>query len=89
MTQPEPVGPGEIRFVRVRDPLEALDELFAELHAARADTLAFIDAHDDETLARPVPRSPWGDGTIGGMLGRNAAHQANHMHAYREGLARD
>ena len=67
----------------------SLDELFAELHAARADTLAFIDAHDDETLARPVPRSPWGDGTIGGMLGRNAAHQANHMHAYREGLARD
>jgi len=65
----------------------SLDELFAELRAARADTLAFIDEHDDETLARRVPGSPWGDGTIGGMLGRNAAHQINHMHAYREGLA--
>jgi DinB family protein len=65
----------------------SLDDLFAELRAARADTLAFIDGHDDDTLARPVPGSPWGDGTIGGMLGRNAAHQLNHMHAYREGLA--
>src|SRR5215472_4118568 len=63
-----------------------LDELFAELRAARADTLAFIEAHDDVTLARPVPGSPWGDGTIGGMLGRNAAHQTNHMRAYRAGL---
>ena len=66
----------------------SLDELFAELRAARADTLAFIDAHNDETLARPVPGSPWGDGTIGGMLGRNAAHQINHMRAYQEGLAK-
>ena len=66
----------------------SLDDLFAELRAARGDTLAFIDGHDDDTLARPVPGSPWGDGTIGGMLGRNAAHQINHMHAYREGLAK-
>lgn len=65
----------------------SLDELFAELRAARADTLAFLDAQNDDTLARPVPGSPWGDGTIGGMLGRNAAHQVNHMRAYREGLA--
>lgn len=65
----------------------SLDELLVELRAARADTLAFIDGQDDETLARAVPGSPWGDGTIGGMLGRNAAHQVNHMHAYREGLA--
>ena len=64
----------------------SLDERFAELREARADTLAFIDAHDDETLARRVPGSPWGDGTIGGMLGRNAVHQINHMRAYREGL---
>jgi hypothetical protein len=64
----------------------SLDELFAELRAARADTLAFIEGHDDGTLARPVPGSPWGDGTIGGMLGRNAVHQINHLHTYREGL---
>jgi hypothetical protein len=66
----------------------SLDELFAELRAARTDTLAFIGGRDDDTLARPVPGSPWGDGTIGGMLGRNAAHQINHVHAYREGLAK-
>src|SRR5215831_2422527 len=65
----------------------SLDELFAELRSARADTLAFIDEHDDETLARAVPGSPWGDGTIGGLLGRNAVHQLNHVRAYREGLA--
>jgi hypothetical protein len=80
----------------------SLDDLFAELRDARAETLAFIDAHDDDaraetlafidahddqTLARRVPGSPWGDGTIAGMLGRNAAHQANHMQAYRAGLA--
>ena len=66
----------------------SLDQLLAELRAARADTLAFLEEQDDETLVRPVPGSPWGDGTIGGMLGRNAAHQINHVHAYREGLAK-
>jgi hypothetical protein len=66
----------------------SLDELFTQLRSARADTLAFIDGHDDETLGRTVPGSQWGDGTIGGMLGRNAAHQVNHMRAYQEGLAK-
>lgn len=65
----------------------SLDELFDELRAARAETLAFLDTLDDQVLATAIPGSPWGDGTIGGMLGRNAAHQRNHMHAYQEGLA--
>jgi hypothetical protein len=66
----------------------SLDELFDELRAARADTLAFIDTHDEETLAVPVPGSPWGDGTIGGMFGRHVPHAAMHMQTYQEGLAR-
>ncbi len=65
----------------------SLDQLFDELRTARADTLAFIDALDDAVLAAPIPGSPWGDGTIGGMLGRNAAHEINHLHAFQQALA--
>jgi hypothetical protein len=65
-----------------------LDELLAELGAARAATLAFVDAHDDAALAMPVPGSPWGDGTVGGVLGRNAAHEVNHLRWVQEALGR-
>jgi len=64
----------------------SLDRLLDELRAARADTLAFLAAQDDAVLASPIPGSPWGDGTIGGVLGRNADHQRNHMRLFQEGL---
>ena len=56
-----------------------LDEVLAELATARAATLAFIDAQDEAALAMPVSGSPWGDGSVGGMLGRNGAHEINHL----------
>jgi hypothetical protein len=64
-----------------------LDELFDELAAARRDTLELLDALDGPTLATPVPGSPWGDGTIGGILGRNGDHELNHLKQLQEGLA--
>jgi uncharacterized damage-inducible protein DinB len=64
-----------------------LDELFDELAAARRDTLEFLDALDDQTLMKPIPGSPWGDGTIGGILGRNGDHELNHLKHLQEGLA--
>jgi DinB superfamily/Mycothiol maleylpyruvate isomerase N-terminal domain len=64
----------------------SLDEVLAQLAIARAATLAFIDAHDEVALAIPVPGSPWGDGTVGGMLGRNAAHEINHLKYVQEAL---
>jgi hypothetical protein len=65
-----------------------LDEVLAKLATARAATLAFIDAQDEAALALPVPGSPWGDGTVGGMLGRNAAHETNHLRWVQEALGR-
>jgi hypothetical protein len=66
----------------------SLDQLFDDLRSARTATLAFIDAHEETVLATPVPGSPWGDGTIGGLLGRNAAHELIHLQTFQEGLAR-
>jgi hypothetical protein len=62
-------------------------ELLAQLAAARAATLVFLDGHDESALAAPVPGSPWGDGTVGGMLGRNGPHEINHMRLFQEALA--
>jgi hypothetical protein len=66
----------------------SLDEVLAQLATARAATLVFIDAHDEAALAMPVPGSPWGDGTVGGMLGRNGAHEINHLKCVQEALGR-
>jgi hypothetical protein len=65
-----------------------LDEVLAELATARAATLAFIDAQDEDALALPVPGSQWGDGTVGGMLARNGAHELNHLKWVTEALER-
>jgi hypothetical protein len=64
-----------------------LDEVLDELAAARRDTLEFLAALDERTLATPIPGSPWGDGTIGGVLGRNGDHELNHLKQLQEGLA--
>lgn len=64
-----------------------LEEVLAALREAREATIAFIDGHDDAALATPVPGSPWGDGTVGGMLARNGAHELNHLGFVREALS--
>ena len=63
-----------------------LDTLFADLDAARADTLALIESLTDEQLASPLPGAPWNDGTIGGVLITNAHHAQQHWAWVEEGL---
>jgi hypothetical protein len=73
------------RHIEALRPL-TLDEVLAQLATARAATLAFIDGEDEAALATPVPGSQWGDGTIGGMLARNAVHEINHLNCVKEAL---
>lgn len=63
-----------------------LDTLFADLDAARADTLALLDSLTDEQLAAPLPGAPWNDGSIGGVLVTNAHHAIQHWAWVEEGL---
>jgi hypothetical protein len=63
-----------------------IDTLFADLDAARADTLALIGELTDEQLATPLPGAPWADGTIGGVLMTNAYHAIQHWQWVEEGL---
>jgi hypothetical protein len=64
-----------------------LEQLFADFDAARADTLALVDALTDEQLASPLPGAPWNDGSIGGVLITNAHHAIQHWTWVEEGLA--
>jgi hypothetical protein len=64
-----------------------LDTLFADLDAARAETLALLDSLSDEQLAAPLPGAPWNDGSIGGVLLTNAHHAIQHWAWVEEGLA--
>jgi hypothetical protein len=71
----------------VRDHKEDdLDTLFADLDAARADTLALMESLSDEQLASPLPGAPWADGTIGGVIITNAHHALQHWTWVEEGL---
>jgi hypothetical protein len=65
----------------------ALDDLLADIAAARADTLALLDRVSDDDLVRPVPGAPWADGTIGGVLITLGYHDQQHMTWVTEGLA--
>jgi len=64
-----------------------LDTLFADLDAARADTLTLLGELTDEQLESPLPGAPWADGTIGGVLITNAYHAIQHWTWVEEGLA--
>jgi len=55
--------------------------------AVRAETLALLAALTDQQLAEPLPGAPWADGTIGGVLGTNAAHATTHWGWLTAGLA--
>jgi hypothetical protein len=63
-----------------------VDTLFADLQAARGETLALLDELSDEDLGRRLPGAPWADGTIGGVLITNAYHQRQHVGWVSEGL---
>jgi hypothetical protein len=65
----------------------SVEELLAELDAARAETLSFLASIDDEQLDLVIPGAPWSDGTIGGVLLTNAHHEHQHLSWVDEGLA--
>ncbi len=62
-----------------------LNEAVAVSEAARARTLELLSELTDEQLTLKVPRAPWGDGTVGGIIARNADHVRNHFGFVREG----
>lgn len=67
---------------------ESLENLIADLKAARAETLALLESLEDSQLDLKVPGAPWADGTIGGVLITNAYHQVQHWAWIEEGLAK-
>lgn len=64
-----------------------VDDLLDVLRTARAETLVFLEALDDDQLDLPIVGAPWGDGTIGGVLMANAGHERQHLAWVDEGLA--
>lgn len=65
---------------------ESLEKILAHRAATRAKTLELLEQLTDEQLAIPIPGSPWGDGTIGGVIMINAHHEALHLSWIEEGL---
>lgn len=62
-----------------------LSEAVAITEAARGRTLQLLSELPDERLGERVHRAPWGDGTIGGIIARNADHVVSHFGWVREG----
>ena len=65
---------------------DSLEQVLADLQAARAESLALLEQLSDEQLALPVRGAPWADGTIGGLLLTNAAHAQQHLGWVEAGL---
>jgi hypothetical protein len=63
----------------------SLNEAVAVTQAARASTLQLLSELSDEQLALKVPRAPWADGTVGGILAANAGHGRMHFNWVKEG----
>lgn len=55
--------------------------------SVRAETLTLLSELTDEQLGEALPGAPWADGTIGGVLGTNAAHVRMHWDWLTAGLA--
>jgi hypothetical protein len=62
-----------------------LGEAVAVTQAARAGTLQLLSELGDEQLTLKVPRAPWADGTVGGILAANAGHGRMHFNWVKEG----
>jgi hypothetical protein len=63
----------------------SLNEAVAVTQAARSRTLELLSELTDRVLTLKVPRAPWGDGTVGGILARNADHGRMHFGWVKEG----
>ncbi len=57
---------------------ESLSDVVALTASARGETLRLLSELSDAQLDERLDGAPWGDGTIGGVLGANARHA--HLH---------
>jgi hypothetical protein len=57
---------------------DSLSDVVALTAKSRAATLQLISELSDEQLDEVLEGAPWGDGTLGGVLGANGSHA--HMH---------
>ena len=62
----------------------SLSEVVAVGQQVRSETLALISELSDEQLLEKLPGAPWGDGTIGSVLGINGDHGRMHWSWLRE-----
>ena len=53
---------------------DTFDEVVALTAKARSGTLALLSELSDDQISERIPGAPWSDGTVGGVLGANAAH---------------
>lgn len=57
---------------------KSFDEVVALGAKVRAETLALLAELSDEQLESKIPGSPWGDGTVGGVIAINGDHARQH-----------
>jgi hypothetical protein len=65
---------------------DSMESLFADLAAARQDTLSLLDQFTDEQLAARASISYVADRTAGDLFAANAAHAATHIKWIEEGF---
>ena len=65
---------------------DSMETLFADLAAARQETLQLLDQFSDEQLAAPASSSFVADRTVGDLFAANAGHAAAHIKWIEEGF---
>ncbi|HLH60578.1 MAG TPA: DinB family protein [Ktedonobacteraceae bacterium] len=68
---------------------DSMETLFADVAAARQETLDLLAQFTDEQLAAPASISFVGDRTAGDLFAANAQHAAAHIHWIEEGLRQE
>lgn len=67
------------------DPMDRAEALIDELHAARAELFAALDARDPATLERPGIEGDWGARELVAHLGYWAGHVVETIQAVEDG----
>lgn len=65
---------------------DSMETLFADLAAARQETLKLLEQFSDEQLAMPASSSFVADRTAGDLFAANATHAATHIKWIEEGF---
>jgi len=67
---------------------KSLSDVLALGAQARAETLALLASLSDDQLLEKVPRAPWADGTVAGVLSTNGPHAHMHWNQVLAGLGK-